>query len=83
LAGTTYNNYVSQLQPYLGAANSTASGIANVDTGLGSGLNANQNTLANLNMGANVGIGNANASADLADQSLGLGLLRGLGTALT
>lgn len=83
LAGTTYNNYVSQLQPYLGAANSAASGIANVDTGLGSGLNANQNTLANLNMGANVGIGNANASADLANQSLGLGLLGGGLSALT
>jgi hypothetical protein len=83
LAGTTYDNYVAQLQPYLGAANSAASGIANVDTGLGSGLNANQNTLAGLNMGANVGIGNANASADLANQSLGLGLLGGGLSALT
>jgi hypothetical protein len=83
LAGTTYNNYVSQLQPSLGAANSAASGVANVDTGLGSGLDANQNTLANLNMGANVGIGNAQASADLADQSLGLGLLGGAAEGLT
>jgi hypothetical protein len=83
LAGTTYNNYVSALQPYLGAANQAATGISNVDTGLGSGLNANQNTLANLNMGANVGIGNANASADLANQSLGLGLLGGGLSALT
>jgi hypothetical protein len=83
LAGTTYNNYVSQLQPYLGYSTQGATGIAGVDTGLGSGLNANQNTLAGLNMGANVGIGNANASADLANQSLGLGLLGGAAKGLT
>jgi hypothetical protein len=77
LADTTYNNYVSQLQPYLGAAGQAAAGIGNVYEGLGSGLNANQNTLANLNFGAQTGIGNANASADLANQSLGLGLLGG------
>jgi len=76
-AAGNYNNYVSQLDPYLNLANSSASGISNVDTGLGSSLNANQNTLANLNFGAQTGIGNANASADLADQSLGLGLLGG------
>ena len=82
-AAGNYNNYVSQLDPYLNLANSSASGISNVDTGLGSGLNANQNTLAGLNMGAQVGIGNANASADLADQSLGLGLLGGAAKGLT
>lgn len=82
-AAGNYNNYVSQLDPYLNLANSSASGISNVDTGLGSSLNANQNTLANLNYGANVGIGNANASADLADQSLGLGLLGGAAKGLT
>ena len=82
-AAGNYNNYVSQLDPYLNLANSSASGISNVDTGLGSGLNANQNTLANLNFGAQTGIGNANASADLANQSLGLGLLGGGLTALT
>ena len=82
-AAGNYNNYVSQLDPYLNLANSSASGISNVDTGLGSSLNANQNTLANLNYGAQVGIGNANASADLADQSLGLGLLGGGLKALT
>jgi hypothetical protein len=74
---------VAQLQPFLGAAQNAATGISNVDTGLGSGLNANQNTLAGLNMNANVGIGNAQASADLADQSLGLGLLGGGLSALT
>jgi hypothetical protein len=82
-AAGNYNNYVAQLDPYLNLANSSALGISNVDTGLGGALNANQNTLANLNYGAQTGIGNANASADLADQSLGLGLLGGGLTALT
>jgi hypothetical protein len=82
-AAGNYNNYVAELDPYLNLANSSAGGISSVDTGLGGGLNANQNTLANLNYGANVGIGNANASADLANQSLGLGLLGGGLSALT
>lgn len=66
LASTTYNNYVSQLQPYLGAQQNAATGIANTYTGLGSGLNANQNNLAGLNFQTQTGIGNANANADLA-----------------
>lgn len=79
----TYNNYVGQLQPFLGASQNAAAGIGSVNTGLGSGLNANQTTLANIDNSAGIGIGNANASADLADQSLGLGLLGGGLTALT
>jgi len=66
LAGTTYNNYVSQLQPYLQASQNAAGGIANVNTGLGNAVNQNQNTLANLDWATQTGIGNANANADLA-----------------
>lgn len=66
LADSTYNNYVSQLQPFLGASNSAASGIANVDTGLGSSLAGQYGNLANLNYSTATGIGNANANADLA-----------------
>jgi hypothetical protein len=66
LAGTTYNNYVSQLQPYLGASNSAAGGIANVNTGLGNNIANQQDQLANLNFSTQTGIGNANANADLA-----------------
>jgi Chaperone of endosialidase len=77
LADQTYNNYVGQLQPYLQSSNAAASGIGNVNTGLGTALNANFGNLANLNYGAQTSIGNANASADLANQSLGLGLLGG------
>lgn len=50
LAGTTYNNYVSQLQPYLNASNSAAGGIASTNTGLGNALNSNSTNLANANL---------------------------------
>lgn len=66
LAGTTYNNYVSQLQPFLGASNAAAGGIAGVNTGQANANASQYDTLANLNYTAQTGIGNANANADLA-----------------
>lgn len=66
VAGTTYDNYVSQLQPFLGASNAAAGGIANVNTGQGNALAGQYDTLANLNYQTQTGIGNANANADLA-----------------
>ena len=77
LASQTYNNYVSQLQPYLGASNASAAGIGGLYSGLGNQLNANQGNLANLNYGADTSIGNAQASAALANQSLDMNLLGG------
>ncbi|MBV8474514.1 MAG: tail fiber domain-containing protein [Hyphomicrobiales bacterium] len=77
LASTTYNNYVNQLQPYLGMSSSAASGIGGMYGGLGNSLNADDINLANLQYGAQTSIGNANANAALSDQSLGLGLLGG------
>src|ERR1019366_1149167 len=46
LASQNYNNYVSQLQPYLGASNAAAGGIAGVDTGLGNAVAGQDNSLA-------------------------------------
>lgn len=66
LAGTTYNNYVSQLQPFLGASNAAAGGIAGVNMGLGNATAAQNNQLAGLNYQTQTGIGNANANKDLA-----------------
>lgn len=62
LAGTTYQNAVNNLMPFLGQANAAASGIANTYTGLGSGL-AGINTGLGTNL-ANTytGLGNATAS---------------------
>jgi hypothetical protein len=77
LASQTYNDRVSQLQPYLNQSNQAAGGIAGVQTGLGNQTNANYNNLANINYGADTSIGNAQASADLANQSMDMNLLGG------
>lgn len=76
LASQNYNNYVSQLQPYLSASNSAAGGISSTYQGLGQGLSnistglgnqvANQyGDLASLGWQYGTGVGNANANADL------------------
>lgn len=66
LASQNYNNYVGQLQPFLGASNAAASGIGNIDTGLGNQLAGQYGNLAGLDWQTQTGIGNANANADLA-----------------
>ena len=84
LAGTTYNNYVSQLQPFLGASNSAAGGIAGVNMGQGNALAGQYGSLAGLNYTGATGIGNANANADLAGLTASgniMGLIGGLGGA--
>jgi hypothetical protein len=81
LANQTYQQYVQNLQPYLGQSNAAASGIANVDTGLGNALNSNYGSQANLGYTAATGIGNANANADLA-QGKGIANLWGAGLSL-
>lgn len=66
LAGTTYQNYVNNLLPFMGLAQNSASGIANVNTGQANATAGQYDTLANLNYQTNTGIGNANANKDLA-----------------
>lgn len=75
LASQTYQQAVGNLSPLVGLANSSA-GQAGSLYGLGATLgNQNFSQLANIANSANQNMGNAQASADLADQSLGLGLL--------
>jgi hypothetical protein len=82
LAGQTYQNYVQNLQPFLGAANSAAGGIANVDTGLGNALNANYTGVGNALYGADTSIGKAQAGGDMAGYNASGNLLgAGLGLA--
>lgn len=85
LAQNTYQNSVSNLNPYLGLANSSAGGMAGVLGGEASGLTGNNNILAQLIQGTDVGLGNAQASANLkqgaGDQSL-LGGALSLGSSL-
>lgn len=66
LASQNYNNYVSQLQPFLGAANTGAANQAGVSTGLGNQLNASLMQQGNAAYGTQAGIANAQAQADLA-----------------
>jgi hypothetical protein len=68
LAGTTYNNYVSQLQPFLGASNAAAGGISNAYTGLGSSLGSAYTGLGKDTASAYGGLG-----AGLANTYTGLG----------
>ncbi len=90
LAQNTYQNAVSNLSPYLGLANSSAGGIANVNQNESNALTGNNNILAQLMQSTYSGIGNAQASADLQQGagdasllsgglSLGSSLLGGLG----
>lgn len=84
LASTTYQNAVNNLQPFLGASNSAAGGIAGVNTGLGNATASQYNSLANLDYTAATGVGNANANATLAQNQANQnqwGALMGAGTA--
>lgn len=66
LASQNYNNYVSQLQPFLGASNTGAANIAGTQTGLGNQLNQSYQTQGNAAYGTQAGIANAQAQAALA-----------------
>jgi hypothetical protein len=67
LAGTTYQNAVSNLMPFLQSSNANAGGIASTYGAMGQGLNSNFGSLANLDYTAATGQGNAQANADLAN----------------
>lgn len=80
LANQSWGQYVGNLQPYLGAANNAAGGIAGVDTGLGNALNANYTGVGNALYGADTSIGKAQAGGDMAGYNAGANLLgAGLG----
>jgi hypothetical protein len=65
LANTSWNQYISNLQPYINFAQNSGQGLSNVSQNLGTQLNAAYGNLGNMAYGANTSIGNANANADL------------------
>lgn len=65
LAGTTYQNAVNNLMPFLSSSNSNAGGIANIYAGLGNSTAGQYDQLAQAGWNKETGIGNANANADL------------------
>jgi hypothetical protein len=66
LADTTYQQYVQNLQPFLGYNLSAAGGGAGVQTGLGSGLAGLDTGQAQAAYGADTSAANAQANAELA-----------------
>lgn len=71
-----WNNYLSNLQPFMQNATNTANQIGGLYSGLGQGLNQNYNTLGSAAYGTQAGIGNAQAAA-LNTTGPGWGLLGG------
>lgn len=78
LAGQTYGNYLSGLQPYLGANSNAVMGAAGIDTGLGTALNTSyqgQGTAAN---NTQTTIGNNNAGAEMNNYNVGANTLNAI-----
>ncbi len=98
LAGSTYQNAVSNELPFLNLASNTGGQIANTNLGIGGGVQQGFNNLGNLNYGANATIGQGavanalaqygastnqfNALAGLGGGLAGSGLFSGLGSGL-
>lgn len=66
LADQTYQNYVKNLQPYIGAGNQAAGGYSGVLTGEGNQLANNYGQQGTVAYGTQAGIGDANAASELA-----------------
>jgi hypothetical protein len=83
IASQGWNNYVSQLMPYLNFATAGAGGLGGTYMGLGNQLATQYGNLGNLYYGANTSIGNAQANAALSPYTVGandLNALLGVGT---
>lgn len=65
IANQNWQQYVSNLLPFVGASTANAGGTAAVGTAKAGTDAGYAGTLANLNYSAATGIGNANANADL------------------
>jgi hypothetical protein len=68
-ADQTYQQYLANLQPFIGASTANAGTAANLASNQATNQATAGNTLANLDFGANQSIGNAQASAALANQT--------------
>lgn len=66
-ANSTYQQYLTNLQPYTAASTANAATAATTGSNLANLQNANYGQQASLDYGANTSIGNAQANADLAN----------------
>jgi hypothetical protein len=78
LANQSYQQYVTNLQPYLNQQTQAATGIAGVNMGQGNALNTSYGNQGNLAFNTQAGIGNAQAAADTADQNTSNSFLSGI-----
>lgn len=78
LANQYYQQYVQNLQPYLGQQTSAAGGAASVNMGEGNALNTSYGNQGNLAYNTQAGIGNAQAAADIANQNASNSFLGGV-----
>ena len=82
IANQSWGQYVGSLQPYLGAANNAAAGVAGVDTGWGNALNSNYTGLGQNLAGLDTATGKAQAGGDMAGYNASANLIgAGLGLA--
>lgn len=77
LANQNYQQYVQNLQPYLGQQTTAASGVAGVNMGEGNTLNTSFGNQGNLAYNTQAGIGNAQAAADMASANASNSFLNG------
>jgi len=68
-ANATYQQYLQNLQPFVGASTSNAQTAATTGSNLAALQNANYGQQASVDYGANTSIGNAQANADLANNA--------------
>jgi hypothetical protein len=68
-ANATYQQYLTNLQPYTAASTANAATAATTGSNLAALQNANYGQQASLDYGANTSIGNAQANADLANNA--------------
>lgn len=68
-ANQAWQQYLTNLQPFLGQSTANAGGIGSLDAGLGTLQNANKTQQASLDYGAATSAGNAQANADLANNN--------------
>jgi hypothetical protein len=77
LANQSYQQYVANLQPYLGQQTAAAAGVAGVNQNEGSQLNASYGNQGNLAYNTQVGIGNVQGASDLAQANADSSFLNG------
>jgi hypothetical protein len=78
-ANQGWQQYITNLQPFVGASTANAGTAASLGAGLGTVQNTNLTNQANLEYGSNVAQGNNQASADLASQAAAKNLFGLLG----